>query len=426
MNLITDKALHDLLVVLLTGVIAALVLWLLVTRLQRSRPGFSIGNAVGIAFAVRVAAAGLVSLTSIAQSLRGGDELGFQAHASEVAHSSIGSGLWDKALTGELHVFNLAIQRYLLESPELALRMTQVGIAVVGLVLLAAAVYELAGPRASVIAMWLLALEPAGVFFSSLLHKEANMMLAIGLVAYGGTLIWRRAEPRYLLPIVAGCLVAVATRPYAGWFLIAAGATIVLHASIRTESRGGIRSLGLVALVVLFGAIAAPTVLEASSDESLRENLQESQEANARDSSNLKLEQVDFSNRTAVFRNLPRRSLDVLLRPYPWQLGNTSQGLAVLGTAFAYALIVLLISAAVRNRGQIMARAGPFVYLGLFLLVAYSLSAGNAGTAFRYRTQVVAIVICLLISLRKSEQRDPVKRKTAEGQPELGLEVAQA
>ncbi len=282
--------------------------------------------------------------------------------------------------------------------------MGQVGIAVAGLVLLAAAVYELAGPRASVLAMWLLALEPAGIFFSSLLHKEANMMLAIGFVALGGAKIWKRGDPRSLGLVVVGCLIAVATRHYAGWFLIAAGAAVVLHAGLRAEHRAAIRSLSLVALVVLFVAVAAPTVLDASTDESLEKNLQGSQEANTSDSSNLKLERVDFSTRGAIVRNLPRRSLDVLLRPFPWQLGNISQGLGLLGTTAAYAALFLLIRTGLRNRGQIMARAGPLVYLGLFLIVAYSLSAGNAGTAFRYRTQIVAVFICIIVVLWRSAE----------------------
>lgn len=225
------------------------------------------------------------------------------------------------------------------------------------------------------------------------------MMLAIGLVSFGGAKIWTRGEPRDLVPIIAGCLIAVATRPYAGWFLIAAGAAIILHAGLRTEHRGAIRSLGLVSLVVLFAATAAPTVLETSSNESLQRNLQSSQDANASDSSNLSLEQVDFSTRGAVVRNLPRRSLDVLMRPYPWQLGNISQGLGVLGTTSAYLALVFLIFVGVQNRGKIMARAGPLIYLGSFVLIAYSLSAGNAGTAFRYRTQITLIFICIFVVL---------------------------
>lgn len=396
---LTDHSIHSTLVTLMTILLMGSVLAVLVSRLAGSRPGFAIGRPVAFAFGIRVIAAGLISLTPVARTLRGGDELTFLSHAQRIVRSSIGSGEWTHALLRELHVFVLALQRYVFDSPELALRMAQVGIAVTGLVLLAAAVYELAGPRASVLAMWLVAFEPASIFFSSLLHKEANMMLAIGLVALGGAKIWKRGKPTALIPIVAGCLIAVATRHYAGWFLIAASAATVLHAGLRAENRGGVRSLSLVALVVLFAAVAAPTVLSASTNESLEKNLQPSQEANSSDNSNLKLEQVDFSTRGAIVVNLPRRVPDVLLRPFPWQLGNISQGIGLFGTMAAYLTFFFLVREGMRRRGEIMSRAGPLIYLGFFLLLAYSLSAGNAGTAFRYRTQIVAVLIAAFAAL---------------------------
>ena len=36
------------------------------------------------------------------------------------------------------------------------------------------------------LAAWLLAFEPTNVFFSGILHKEPFMLLAEGLVAFGG------------------------------------------------------------------------------------------------------------------------------------------------------------------------------------------------------------------------------------------------
>jgi hypothetical protein len=418
-----DESLHSVLVTLAMFALFAGGIALLVGRFRRTRPGFDVSSAVAFAFVVRVLAAGLISLTPIARSLRGGDEVGFLSEAKLTAATAPGSSEWTHVFLRELHVFVLSVQRYLFDSPELALRVTQVGIAVIGLVMLAAAVYELAGPRASVLAMWLLALEPAGIFFSSLMHKEANMMLAIGFVGYGGTMIWKRQETRYLLPVVVGCLVAVATRHYAGWFLIAAAAAIVLHAGLRAENRAGVRALGLVSVVILFAAVAAPTVLNASTNENLKK-LQNSQDANASNSSNLRLEQVDFSTRGAIVKNLPTRSLDVLLRPFPWQLGNISQGLGLFGTAAAYLALFFLIRLCFRRRGEIMSRAGPLIYLTLFLLAAYSLSAGNAGTSFRYRVQIVALFICVIASLWEPASR----RQPAEAPPPVRprLEAVQA
>jgi hypothetical protein len=395
----TDQQIHDFLAGLVTFAVVVWGLYLLLRWLRRTRPDLAIGKAISVAVGVRILGAFAVSSTGLGSTLRGGDETFFLFGARQISDTPFLSSQWTHALTSKLFEFAFAGQMVTLDSPQTVLRITQAGIAVAGLALLATAVYELAGPRAAVIAAWLLAFEPSNIFFSTLLHKEPNLLLAGGLVAFGGANMWKTAKLQYLWPITLGCLVAVATRPYAGWFLIAAGAAITLHVGIRARTQGA-RSLTLIALVILLAAISAPTILKASTHESLAQHLQLSQTANARDNSNLSLEQVDFSTRGAVIVNLPTRVVDVLTRPYPWQLGNTSQQLGLLGSIFAFACFWLLALELWRARGHIMDRAGPFVYLGLFTLIAYSLSAGNAGTAFRYRTHILALALCLLVVLR--------------------------
>jgi hypothetical protein len=397
----SDQQIYDVLVGALTLLVVAYGLYWLVRLLSRSRPGLAIGLPIGLALALRVGAAAGVSLTSIGSQLRGGDEVLFVSEADRIAGTPIGSGDWTSALVDELHEFVLAVQVWALDSPEFSLRIGEIGLAVVGLVLLATAVYELARPRAALVAAWFLALEPSGIFFSSLLHKESSMFLAEGLVAFGGARLWKRGDLASVPIIAAGCLVAVATRPYAGWFLIAAGAAIALHAGLRTTRKNEISALGLIALVVLLVAITAPTVLEASSDESLEANVQQSQDANVGDDASLALEQVDFSTREAIITNLPVRIWDVTFKPYVWQLDSASQRLGAVGGLIALVVVVLLVDALIRRRGEIFARAGPLIYLGFFLLIAYSLSTGNAGTGFRYRTHLLAIAICLIVTLRE-------------------------
>ena len=75
---------------------------------------------------------------------------------------------------------------------------------------------------------------------------------------------------------------------------------------------------------------------------------------------------MDFSTREAIIVNLPKRIVDVPTRPYPWQLGNTSQQLGLLGTIFAFTCFWLLALELWRARGHIMDRAGPLVYVGFF------------------------------------------------------------
>jgi hypothetical protein len=398
----TDQQIHDFLAGLLTLVVVGWGLYFMLRWLHRTRPDLRIGVPISLALGVRVLAAIAVSSTAASSSIRGGDERFFLLGSRHFADTTFPSSGWLDALTGKLYEFVFASQLRLLDSPDTALRIGQAGIAVAGLILLATAVYELAGPRAGLIAAWVLALEPSNIFFSTLLHKESNLLLAGGLVAFGGACMWKSARIQNLWPIALGCLVAVATRPYAGWFLIAAAAAITLHAGIRSRTEGGARSLTFVALVVMLAAISAPTIWKASTHESLQRNLQATQNANTRNrSSNLGLEQVDFSTREAIVTNLPKRIVDVLTRPYPWQLDNPSQQLGLVGTIFAFACFCLLAAELIRSGGQIMVRAGPFVYLTLFTLIAYSLSAGNAGTAFRYRMHIVALSLCLLIVLRQ-------------------------
>jgi hypothetical protein len=248
------------------------------------------------------------------------------------------------------------------------------------------------------------------------------MFLAEGLVAFGGARMWKHGDLGSLAIVTLGCLVGVATRPYAGWFLIAAGAAIALHAGVRTTRKNEVSALGLIAVVVLVGAISAPTIWEASSDESLEENVQQSHDFAATDEeANLSLERVDFSTREAVITNLPIRMWDVTFRPYIWELGNASQRIGAIGGLVTLGILAFLAAALYNRRGELFARAGPLLYLGFFLLVAYSLSTSNAGTGFRYRTHVLAIALCLIATLwiwRTERAPSPAVRRTAEVAPE--------
>lgn len=418
MTFLSDDQVYGLECRLLAFLAGLYLIALVVRGVSRSRPGLKIGRAVAAAFLLRIVAALGLDQTPIAAELRGGDEFVFVARAQEVAELPIGSEASVETLTDQLHTFLFSLNYRALDTvPEMMLRFEFVSLAVVGLALLAAAVYELAGPKPAIIAAWILALEPTSVFFSGLLHKEPLMFLAEGLVAFGGAVLWKRGDVRAFAPVVIGCLIATATRPYVGWFLTAAAAAVALHASLRRGSAS--RSLALAVVVLSLVGAFVPVVWQATSTEKLGE-LQASQDANTSDrQANLTLEEVDYSSRGKLIVNLPQRIRDVVLRPYPWQVANTSQQLGVIGTLVMFVGLALLVGALFQNGGAVMRRAGPLVYLALFLLVAYSLSAGNAGTAFRYRAHVVGLLLCLLLVLReqRAEAGAGVERRRARYAP---------
>jgi hypothetical protein len=66
----------------------------------------------------------------------------------------------------------------------------------------------------------------------------------------------------------------------------------------------------------------------------------------------------------------------------------------------------------------------------LFLLMAYALSAGNAGTGFRYRTHIVLLAVAILMALREGVQparqaREQPAPPPRIDQPERALAVVQ-
>ena len=381
---------------MLVSGMAAFGLWLLVRRLRQRRSDLQIGGAVATAMALRVGAAVGISLLPNSRAIRGPDELLFLANAEEISASPLLSILAGQGIT-PLHQWLFALQERLLGASDLTLRITQIGLAVAGLAFLAAAVYDLAGPSAARVAAWLMALEPTNILFSGYLHKEPLITFAVGLTAYGSALMWRRRSLGALTLMCAGCAVAWLSRPYAGWFISGAAIAIALHAAMRTQQ--GRRAALLAATLVCFIAVALPFALRAAPEQ--LERLQDSQEANTSDTSaNLRYEKVDYSTPAAIVANLPGRVANFLLRPYPWQLQNTNQRLGAIGGVVVLMALFAVAASLMRSRGDIMTRAGPLVYIAVALVVAYSVTAGNAGTAFRLRENVTVLLVCIACLLR--------------------------
>ena len=139
------------------------------------------------AFALRTFAALGMSATPAERTLRGGDELLWLSNAEAASETGIFSNVSLELLIAELHSWVMSIgMRLFGEQIDPTLRIVQVGVAVAGIALIAAAVHDLSGPRGGLMAAWVLALEPSSIFFSSILHKEPLLILAAGLIALGG------------------------------------------------------------------------------------------------------------------------------------------------------------------------------------------------------------------------------------------------
>ena len=403
----SDATLHRAEGLILVVLLVAYVLAYVVRRLQRRRPDFHVARPLIIGLVLRLGAVAAINATSVQAQLRGGDEETFLTLARTLAATPWGRGFRPHG-PFQLQTVVFAVQIKLADFSPTALRVTQIGIAMLGIVLILAAVHDLAGARASRLAAWLLILEPASIFFNSELHKEPLMELATGLVVFGGTKIWKRLDSNGFILCALGGLIAIETRSYAGWFLVSAAVLLTLHAALRRLDRPW-RAMPIVYAIALIAFLATPTLLSITSKSSLQ-RLQQAQNFTTQtqassgnggpNSDNLAFESVNFSTRGAVIRNLPQRVFDLTFRPYPWQLQDTSQRLGAVGSVIALIVLGLLLSYAWRSRGQILSLTAPILYPLVFLLIAYSLSAGNAGTGFRYRTHLVVLAIAMLVVLR--------------------------
>jgi hypothetical protein len=117
--------------------------------------------------------------------------------------------------------------------------------------------------------------------------------------------------------------------------------------------------------------------------------------------------------------------VDLTFRPYVWQVSNASQQLGVIGSLVALATLFVLMHTLVTRRGEVLSRAGPLLYPLIFLSVAYAVSAGNAGTSFRYRTHLVGLALAVIASIRLAGQEEEaeVPEEVAEGRQPVPLQV---
>jgi hypothetical protein len=373
--------------------------------LGRRRTGFQVLRPLATGFLVRLAATAVFSGAATLAALRDPDEAGYLSQAFDLAGKAPWSHDWIVNFTGgRPHVVLLAIETGILgHPPAFALRVLQIGLALAAVCLLSAAAYDLSGPRAAKFTAWVLAVEPSNVYFSGLATKEPLMLLAEALAVFGAVRFWRQRDVAGVALLLTGCLVAAGMRLYVGVALLAGGALVVLHSSLRRM--GPQRERAIPVAAVTTALIVAGAALLVPFGPRILKRLQTYQSANVFDRSNLRLEPVNFSTARGLAVDSPRRVRDLLVRPYPWQTANWSQRSGAAGTLAAWVLFAGLAVLVVANPRVALSRGPPVLYLLLFALFAYAIATGNAGTGFRYRTHVLAIGITLAAVLAAAPRK---------------------
>ncbi|MFO0725593.1 MAG: hypothetical protein U1E65_17550 [Myxococcota bacterium] len=273
--------------------------------------------------------------------------------------------------------------------------------------------YQLYDARAARICFLLVSFMPSLVVYSSLNIRDALSWLLI-VAAVRGALMVR--EPGRLttgtIMLATGVVGMGFVRPYIMlMLLISFAAAQVLTKPKRVPAA----AVTLIALVIV-GAFAGPRV-GVSLDLISSDGLKEIQIARATLDGGGSAAGFtgDVSSPGQALLMVPKGLAFFLLSPYPWEVRNFRQAMAVPEVLIWGTLLVLAARQLLKDAPVQPTKVATLVFPALAICLTYALMEGNAGTANRHRGQMAAIVMVFasqsLASLWRA-RRDQSRRTT--------------
>lgn len=250
---------------------------------------------------------------------------------------------------------------------------------------------------------------PSLLFWPSGIGKEAWMMLALGIAAFGAARILSGATAGGLVPFGLGLWLAALVRPHiAGLIAVSAAAGYLLKRPERELGAVGpvVKALGLASLAVVAG------LLVVNADEFLRDSgfnteagftsvLEQTAERTNQGGSRFAPSILESPARA------PKAVIAVLFRPFLTEAGNAQTALAALEAMFLLILTVVRVRWLLHAARSVRRHAYlgfALVYTGLMIL-AFS-SIANFGILARQRVQLLPLYLVLLVIPPREREDD--------------------
>jgi hypothetical protein len=226
------------------------------------------------------------------------------------------------------------------------------------------------------------------IFWSAALYKDPMVMLAIALNILAVFKLRQRLTATWIVAYLLSAGALVWLRFYIFYATAAATAAGMLVRHRRGMAFGLASQLALVAgvIVLLLYTPVGQEVLQQSHFFDL-ELLQSSRMDLARAGSGFAT-RADVSTFTGVVSVLPIGVLYLLFAPFPWTVTGLRQALALPDILMWYALVPFLVMGIV-SAGRRLGQTMPIFVFTTALTLAYGAFLGNAGTAYRQRTQIM-------------------------------------
>ena len=97
---------------------------------------------------------------------------------------------------------------------------------------------------------------------------------------------------------------------------------------------------------------------------------------------------LDVSTTDGAISAVPIGLMYLMLAPFPWQVTNLRQSIALPEVIIWWSMIPLMISGLMYSLRNKLRKSIPVLIFTLTLTLAYSIFQGNVGTAYRQRTQI--------------------------------------
>lgn len=411
----TDSWLFQAEVSLIVGALVVLLLWQLMLALDRRGFTASYRAPIAAGFALRLLAVVIAAaVPAIGHKLTSTDEAEFLATTKVLAALPLTSSKWLSMSVHFTEVTPWALTYKVFGNVgTLPLRLEQIGFSLAAVIGISATAGKLGGRRAGLIAAWIAALEPSSAYFGGLLHQESLCMVGEALLTAALVDAWLRDNGwwRPLLAGAAGLALIFGTRSYLAFFAGVAVA-LVLAGSVICRRLGTGRGLALLTLgavlVGFAGILAAPHVVPGS-----LANLQHQLNL-PYPGANLPLPHTTVTNSTGLLKTATLRSIDLLVRPFPWQTASAAQKAAVAGTLIWYLLVLVTLWLTVRQ--GLDQRLVPVLILIVCETIGFALTLVDAGEGFRHRINLILLLtvpLGVMLDRWWSARADPQRRMVA-------------
>jgi len=256
--------------------------------------------------------------------------------------------------------------------------------------------------------LYLLALFPSILFWSSTIGKEPVVLFAIGLYVYGAVAWYERGHLSALVLLSLGIALSVLVRIWLGPILLAPLLITTLF-----ERHGIAKRWVWITLAVGAFAFILALVREQFAIETIRDLLETIDATSKSQDFGGSSQEVaaDLTQPGQFIEALPLAMFTALFRPLPGEVANVFGFIAGIEN---FALLTLLGIAASRIRVADL-RDPVIVWALLFILAwtaAYAfafISYQNLGTAVRYRVQILPVLLGMLLYFA-CKRKSPIQR----------------